>query len=37
MPDALRKEMLAKLDQNMVKTIVETIIDSGPGVKWEDI
>ena len=28
---------MQKLDQNMVKLIVETIIDTGPGVKWDDI
>jgi SpoVK/Ycf46/Vps4 family AAA+-type ATPase len=37
MPDHLRRETLAKLDQNMVKIIVETIVDNGPGVKWDDI
>lgn len=37
MPDNERKELLSKLDQNMVKSIMETILDKGPGVKWEDI
>ncbi|CDW78790.1 vps4 oligomerisation domain containing protein [Stylonychia lemnae] len=37
MPDAQRREILSKLDQNMVKVIMETIIDHGPGIKWEDI
>ena len=37
MPDAERKQTIMKLDQNMVKVIVETIIDSGPGIKWDDI
>lgn len=37
MPDIDRKKSLEKLDQAMVKVIVETIIDSGPGVKWDDI
>jgi hypothetical protein len=25
------------LDQKMVANIVETIVDKGPGVKWDDI
>ena len=29
--------MIAKLDQNMLKNIMETIIDTGPGISWEDI
>lgn len=37
MPDHIRRETLAKLDQGMVKVIVETIVDNGPGVKWDDI
>ena len=37
MPEAERKEALKKLDANMVKVIVETILDKGPGVKWDDI
>lgn len=32
-----QKEMLAKLDDNMVEQIRNSMIDSGPGVAWEDI
>lgn len=37
MPDAQRREIFSKLDKNMVKVIMETIIDHGPGIKWDDI
>lgn len=37
MPDNERRALLEKLDQNMVKNIMETIIEKGPGVKWDDI
>lgn len=37
MPDNERRALLEKLDQAMVKTIVETILDHGPGIQWEDI
>ena len=37
MPDQERRQTLQKLDQTMVKVIVETIIDNGPGVRWDDI
>ena len=28
---------MARLDDNMCKQILETIMDSGPGVQWNDI
>lgn len=34
---ASRKTALAKLDQKMVDVIIETILDHGPGVTWNDI
>jgi|LauGreDrversion4_2_1035121.scaffolds.fasta_scaffold243904_2 SpoVK/Ycf46/Vps4 family AAA+-type ATPase len=37
MPERERKETVAKLDQKMVEHIIETIVDKGPGVKWDDI
>lgn len=32
-----RRAELAKLDQKMVDTIIQTILDKGPGVTWDDI
>ena len=32
-----RKAALAKLDQKMVDTIIENVLDHGPGVHWNDI
>ena len=37
MPDGERKATLAKLDNKMVENIMETILDKGPGVRWDDI
>lgn len=37
MPENERRAALAKLDQGMVKSIMESILDKGPGVKFDDI
>lgn len=37
MPEHERKATIAKLDQKMAQTIIETILDKGPGVQWNDI
>lgn len=37
MPDNERKATIAKLDQKMAQVIMESILDKGPGVKWDDI
>jgi hypothetical protein len=29
--------LLSKLDEAMVKSIMENVVDKGPGVKWTDI
>ena len=37
MPEIERKETIKKLDEKMVQQIIETIVDKGPGIKWDDI
>lgn len=35
--DAEFRKELEKLDPKMVDTIIQTVLDTGPGIKWEDI
>lgn len=37
MPDHERRAMLAKLDQKMVESIADSILDKKPGIGWNDI
>jgi SpoVK/Ycf46/Vps4 family AAA+-type ATPase len=37
MPEAERRALLAKLDQKMVDSIADSILDKSPGVNWDDI
>jgi SpoVK/Ycf46/Vps4 family AAA+-type ATPase len=32
-----KRMTLSKLDQEMVKSIMENVVEKGPGVKWTDI